>query len=94
MTFMLAKEEATTEGPYCLGAPRPLSPLEIAYTELMVQVELDRAEAELAAAMAVGEAGSGPVAMGRRPHTSLPQGALPATSEQVLAPAASLGRGV
>lgn len=40
MTFRLTPEEATTEGPYTLGPARPLTSLEIAYTQLLVEVAL------------------------------------------------------
>lgn len=51
MSFIIPKEELTTEGPYSIGAVRALSPMEIAYTELILQMELAQAQEDLAAFM-------------------------------------------
>lgn len=40
MSFIIPPEELTTEGPYRIADPRPLSFMEIAYTELMLQMEM------------------------------------------------------
>lgn len=69
--FSLSPEEATTAGPYCLGLPRPLTGMEIAYTEWMVEEELMRALSSAglspASQPSSDQAGSaGHLAMGRQ----------------------------
>lgn len=51
MSFIIPEEELTTEGPYSIGAVRRLSPMEVAYTELILQMELLQAQEDLAAYM-------------------------------------------
>ena len=66
MSYIIPEEELTTDGPYRLGDPRPLTRMEVAYSECMVQFALLDAMAQLAAAADQGDQTPRPSALGVR----------------------------